>query len=482
VAVYIQQSNKAPAVVAAATVQTVRNPLNLQAPTDPDGDTMTITVTAVPAKGAIHDGPTILAKGDRIDVAALARLTFDPEDAGAGAAGTFSYSVDDGRGGVSVASVSIVVNENGVAPAPQMAAAPAPAVPETVRGIAMEPVTGRYIARSDANVRDGPSPAAKRIDRIAKGTEVQVLGKAEGANWYSIATASGDVGFIAIELLEPAPEAAEIAPAAAPPEPAAAPAEETDQTAMLQPAPPEAVPADSGNEFSDCEDCPVMIAVPGGEFVMGSDKGDASERPPHRVNVKPFAMAKFEVTVAQWRACVEAAGCESISQMNTADDTIPMLNVSWDDAVAYAKWLSEKSGKSYRLPTEAEWEYAARAGTKTPYWWGDKVSAEYASCKDCGGEYSKLTPPSSVSLKSNAFGLVSMSGGISEWVMDCWNASYEGAPGDGSARTDGTCSRRVLRGGSWRDDQRHITVSNRGFYDHDVRYLHNGFRVVLDVE
>ena len=110
VAVYIQQSNKAPAVVAATTVQTVRNPLNLQPPTDPDGDTMTITVTAVPAKGAIHDGPTILAKGDRIDVAALTRLTYDPEDAAPGAAGTFSYSVDDGRGGTSVASVSINVN------------------------------------------------------------------------------------------------------------------------------------------------------------------------------------------------------------------------------------------------------------------------------------------------------------------------------------------------------------------------------------
>ena len=225
-----------------------------------------------------------------------------------------------------------------------------------------------------------------------------------------------------------------------------------------------------------------MVALPGGEFIMGSDKGDASERPPHRVNIKPFAMAKFEVTVAQWRACVEAAGCEAISQMNTADDTIPMLNVSWDDAAAYAKWLSEKSGKTYRLPSEAEWEYAARGDTKTPYWWGDKVSAEFASCKDCGGEYSKLTPPSSVSLKANPFGLVSMSGGISEWVLDCWNASYEGAAGDGSARTDGTCSRRVLRGGSWRDDHKHITVSSRGFYDHDVRYLYNGFRVALEIE
>lgn len=484
VAVYIQQSNKAPTVIAATTVQTMRNPLNLQPPSDPDGDTLTITVTAVPAKGAIHDGPTILAKGDRIDVAALTRLTYDPEDAAPGAAGTFSYSVDDGRGGTSVASVSINVNEGAAPPVAQMAAAPAPVVPDTVRGITIVPVSGRYVARSDANVRDEPNSGAKRIDRIAKGTEVQVLGKAEGANWYSVATAAGDVGFIASELLEPVPEPEAVAPAAAAPaeEEAVAPAEAPEQTAMLPSAVPEAPPAGSANEFTDCEDCPVMVALPGGEFIMGSDKGDASERPPHRVNIKPFALAKFEVTVAQWRACVEAAGCEAISQMNTADDTIPMLNVSWDDAVAYAKWLSEKSGKTYRLPSEAEWEYAARGGTKTPYWWGDKVSAEFASCKDCGGEYSKLTPPSSVSLKANPFGLVSMNGGISEWVLDCWNASYEGAAGDGSARTDGTCGRRVLRGGSWRDDHKHITVSSRGFYDHDVRYLYNGFRVALEIQ
>ena len=225
-----------------------------------------------------------------------------------------------------------------------------------------------------------------------------------------------------------------------------------------------------------------MVAVPAGEFVMGSDKGDASERPPHRVAIKPFALAKVEVTVAQWRACVEAGGCEAISQMNTADDALSMLNVSWDDAAAYAKWLSEKTGKKYRLPSESEWEYAARAGTKSPYWWGDKVSAEFASCKDCGGEYSKLSPPSDVALKANPFGLVSMSGGVSEWVLDCWHNNYEGATDDGSARVEDSCARRVLRGGSWRDDHKHITVSSRGFYDHDVRYLYNGFRVALEIQ
>ncbi|HEY7687268.1 MAG TPA: SUMF1/EgtB/PvdO family nonheme iron enzyme [Dongiaceae bacterium] len=480
VAVFIQQSNKPPVVAAAATVQAVRNPLGLQPPTDPDGDTLTITVTAVPSKGAIHDGPTILAKGDRIDVAALSRLTYDPEDAAPGAAGSFGYTVDDGQGGSTEASVRIEIVE-GSTTASQVAAVSGPtAVPDTVRGIALEPAMGRYIALSDANVRDGPSPSAKRIDRIAKGTEVQVLGKAEGANWYSVTTAGGDVGFIASELLRPVepeiaatPESVEVAPAAAP-----EPAEAAPEVAMV---PPDA-PAAPANEFADCDGCPVMVALPAGEFIMGNAEGDGSERPPHRVEIKPFAMGKFEVTVAQWRACVEAAGCESISQMNSADDTIPMLNVSWDDASAYVKWLADKSGKKYRLPTEAEWEYAARAGTKTPYWWGDKLSPEYASCRDCGGEYAKLTPPSAATLMANPFGLVSMGGGISEWVMDCWRSNYEGAATDGSAWTEGNCSRRVLRGGSWRDDHKHITASARAFYDHDVRYLYNGFRVALDTE
>jgi formylglycine-generating enzyme required for sulfatase activity len=483
VAVFVQQSNQPPVVAAITTVQTVRNPLNLQPPTDPDGDTLTITVTSVPARGAIHDGPTILAKGDRIDAAALARLTYDPEDSAAGAAGTFGYMVDDGHGAKAEASVRIEVIDGATS---QVAAVvEPPAAPDVVRGIALEPVSGRYIARSDANVRDGPSPSASRIDRIAKGTEVQVLGKAEGANWFSIATANGDVGFVASELLEPAPATADAAinpSAAAPDGQAVAPAEGATETAMVPPAVPDSSTATASNEFSDCADCPMMVALPAGEFVMGNDKGDGSERPPHRVAVEAFAMGKFEVTVAQWRACVEAAGCESISQMNTADDTIPMLNVSWDDAAQYAKWLGDKTGKKYRLPTEAEWEYAARAGTKTPFWWGDKVSPEYASCRDCGGEYSKLTPPSSVGQKANAFGLVSTSGGVSEWVIDCWHTSYEGAPDDASARTDGNCSRRVLRGGSWRDEEKHITSSARAFYDHDVRYLYNGFRVALDVE
>ena len=253
-------------------------------------------MTAVPAKGAIHDGPTILAKGDRIDGAALARLTYDPEDAAAGAAGNFAYTVDDGHGASAQATVRIEVIDGAQAAVSQVAAtATPPAAPETVRGIALEPVSGRYIARSDINVRDGPSPSANRIDRIAKGTEVQVLGKAEGANWFSIATANGDAGFVASELLEPvAPEARRtlrVNPsAAAPEEQAVAPAESIDRD--RHGAVDGGSVGTAAGEFADCTDCPVMVSVPAGEFVMGNDKGDGSERPPHRVAVKSFAIGQ----------------------------------------------------------------------------------------------------------------------------------------------------------------------------------------------
>jgi formylglycine-generating enzyme required for sulfatase activity len=215
---------------------------------------------------------------------------------------------------------------------------------------------------------------------------------------------------------------------------------------------------------------------------MGNDKGDSSERPVHRVKLNQFALGQYEITVAQWKSCVAAKRCEAISQIATSPDATPMHNLSWDDAAAYVEWLSERTGKHYRLPSEAEWEYAARAGTGAAYWWGEGESAQYASCKDCGGTFGKLAPPSAADLLPNPFGLVGMNGGVSEWVADCWKPTYDGAPKDGSARALGNCSNRVLRGGSWRNDHKHITATMRGFYDHDVRYLDNGFRVARDLD
>ena len=158
-----------------------------------------------------------------------------------------------------------------------------------------------------------------------------------------------------------------------------------------------------------------------------------------------------------------------------------MHNVDWGDAQTYVKWLSGKTGKPYRLPSEAEWEYAARGGTSFRYWWGQEMVPVRASCKDCGGTVGKSSPPSVGTFPANPFGLFDMNGGVSEWVADCWNATYDGAPNDGSARTKGNCSRRVLRGGSWLDEHKYITATCRVFYDYDVRYPANGFRVALDL-
>jgi formylglycine-generating enzyme required for sulfatase activity len=225
-----------------------------------------------------------------------------------------------------------------------------------------------------------------------------------------------------------------------------------------------------------------MVEVPAGAFVMGESNADASERPPHRVEIKrAFALGQTEVTVAQWRVCVDGGGCPPISEMQNANEAIPMHNVDWGDAQAYVKWLSGKTGKPYRLPSEAEWEYAARGGTSFRYWWGQEMAPVRASCKDCGGAAGKSSPPSVGSFPANPFGLFDMNGGVSEWVADCWNATYDGAPTDGSARTKGNCSRRVLRGGSWLDEHKYITATCRVFYDYDVRYPANGFRVALDL-
>jgi formylglycine-generating enzyme required for sulfatase activity len=168
--------------------------------------------------------------------------------------------------------------------------------------------------------------------------------------------------------------------------------------------------------------------------------------------------------------------------MQNVTDTSPVHDVSWNEVQAYIKWLSRTTGKSYRLPTEAEWEYAARAGTKTSYWWGDVVGARNANCEDCGGSWDRKTPALVGSFAANPFGLHDMNGGVMEWVADCWTQDYDGAPDDGSAKLSGDCSQRVLRGGSWRNDQTYATVSSRLSYDASVRYYTNGFRVARELE
>ena len=142
--------------------------------------------------------------------------------------------------------------------------------------------------------------------------------------------------------------------------------------------------------------------------------------------------------------------------------------------------MSSITGKKYRLPTEAEWEYAARAGTTGKYWWGDKGNAGKADCKDCGGTWDRKSPADIDAFPANPFGLHGMNGGVWEWVNDCWNNSHQGAPSNGRSRDAEDCRVRVIRGGSWRNDTSYVTSTSRFKYDADVRYLLNGFRVARE--
>ena len=169
-------------------------------------------------------------------------------------------------------------------------------------------------------------------------------------------------------------------------------------------------------------------------------------------------------------------------RMAHPSDRTPVHNLSWEDANQYVAWLGRKTGRHYRLPSEAEWEYAARGGTQTTYWWGNETGVAHANCSDCGGTQDHLTPAPVDTFKPNPFGIYDINGGVAEWVADCWYPNYQGAPPDGGARERKNCQSRVLRGGSFRSDHTSITATSRNFYDASVRYLDHGFRIALSLE
>ena len=238
----------------------------------------------------------------------------------------------------------------------------------------------------------------------------------------------------------------------------------------------------AGKEFQDCDFCPQMVVVPAGSFTMGGE----SAAPRHRVTIpRRFAVSKYEITFAEWDACVNAGGCRGhrAGDRNWGRGRRPAIFVNWRDARAYVEWLRKFLGQPYRLLSEAEWEYAARAGTQTAYPWGAAAGRERANCRGCGGHWDGRKTASAGSHPANAFGLHDMNGNVREWVQDCWHASYRGAPADGSARTAGVdCRKRVRRGGSWRDipwDIRSASRQSAGWKDRNSK---TGFRIALTLE
>jgi formylglycine-generating enzyme required for sulfatase activity len=237
-----------------------------------------------------------------------------------------------------------------------------------------------------------------------------------------------------------------------------------------------------GEIFRDCGDCAEMVVVPAGEFDMGSAE-TPMEAPQHRVIIAtPFAIGRREVTFAEWDLCVVASACKySPSDHGWGRGDRPVIDVSWDDVKDFVAWLSQKTGHGYRLPSEGEWEYAARAGSATAFWWGREAGVGRAKCEDCGGDPGRQTVPTA-SFRPNSFGLYDTAGNAAEWVQDCWNPSYRGAPNDGSAWTSGDCSLRVLRGGSFAGKASAARSAARFRYDEDIRYYANGFRVARDLK
>ena len=240
-----------------------------------------------------------------------------------------------------------------------------------------------------------------------------------------------------------------------------------------------------GERFRDCPECPEMVVVPSGTFMMGAPVSEpdstSDERPVHEVTIgAPFAVGVYEVTFEEWDACVADGGCggHRPNDQGWGRGDRPAMLVNWGDAQSYVEWLSRRTGEAYRLPSESEWEYAARAGTRTAYSWGDAVGDNRANCYGCGSSWDNLSPAPVGSFDANAWGLHDVHGNVWEWVQDCWNADYEGAPSDGSAWLSGTCSERVLRSGSWDYVPSSLRAANRIKIPTGIRDVDFGLRVV----
>jgi formylglycine-generating enzyme required for sulfatase activity len=233
--------------------------------------------------------------------------------------------------------------------------------------------------------------------------------------------------------------------------------------------------------FRDCPGCAEMATIQPGEFDMGTP-GVLTEMPVHHVTLtEPFAIGRNLVTFREWDLCVDDAICHKINDGSSSRGNLPVVNVTWNDTQDFTRWLTQKTGKNYRLPTEAEWEVSARAGTTTKYFWGKEIGADHAKCTGCNGDKSESRTVEVGSYPENQFGLFDMAGNAAEWVKDCWNQSYRGAPANGSAWMSGDCSSHVLRGGSYESKPEEVRTGSRWKYDTDVPYVTNGFRVARDM-
>jgi len=501
VAVTISPSNHPPTVATAPPFQVAAKRLTLPAVADPDGDPLTVRIRSVPEHGRLRRGKVVLEPGDRLDPGGSEPLTFDPEDTPPGPAGELAFSVEDGRGGEASGSIAFEVVAPGAGAAP-------PSLDAAVwRRLGLQPSEGMLRAflqlfpqslfAAEAQRRLGssagaaaPAPANQPVATAAPTPTPTPTPTPSSAPPSSpiprVPKPTASVPAVPAPAKPAVAASASTPPPAAPspPEPfASSPAAEPAQVAQAT-GPASTRTNGDGTSFQDCAECPVIVRIPAGSFTMGSQSGDRSEQPTRKVTVaKPFVLGRYEVTIAQWQACITGGGCADMPAMKDVKDDTPVYNVTYDDAAAYVSWLVRKTGQSYRLPSEAEWEYAARAGTTSAYWWGDKVDGRYVICRKCGSEgFVPATPPAVDSQPANPWGLVGMIGGVREWLADCWLRNYDKAPADTKPRVVKGCQQHVTRGGSWLDLPEDLTVTARAYYDADAPYLANGFRVARDLE
>ena len=380
------------------------------------------------------------------------------------------------------------------------------------KSISLEEMQGNFTVKSGANVRRAPSTRPPKVAFLAKDAEVRVSGKVKGSNWYRVERHGRPLGFVFGELLETA-----VLQAPKPP-----PRSQAGRAGRSAPA------VKPGQVFRDCDGCPEMVALGGGAFDMGTQAGMAAanaaaqgyaqaEQPAHRVAVPGFAIGRHEVTRAQYAAFVKASGrkargCYVWSSAEwkqqrkrswkspgfAQGDDHPAVCVSWQDAQAYATWLSGKTGGSYRLPSEAEWEFTARAGGMGRPW-GSQVGRQCRHANGADRDYAVKYPQDTLvnnacgdghvnsapvgGRQANALGLHDTLGNAWEWVADCWHPGYVGAPGDGGAWTSGgNCAERVLRGGLWAEGPDFLRPRLRLSQDATLRISHTGFRLVRELK
>jgi formylglycine-generating enzyme required for sulfatase activity/CRP-like cAMP-binding protein/chromosome segregation ATPase len=274
-----------------------------------------------------------------------------------------------------------------------------------------------------------------------------------------------------------APEKVVVAPAA--------PVKPVEKPVPKKVAPaPEPVPPAAPRSFQDSLQGggkgPVMVELPAGDFLMGSPGNSLNydESPRHKVTLDGFSISKHEVTFTEYDKFARATGRRLPNDESWGRADHPVINVSWNDARAYAEWLSKKTGKRYRLPTESEWEYAARAGSTGKAWWDSNAKVKPANCFNCGSEWDgKRTAPAG-SFSGNAFGLQDMAGNAQEWTEDCYHTGYTGAPDNGTAWLTPECTQRVVRGGSYSNPLDTLRNAKRSQYNQDARLDNLGFRII----